>query len=52
VSAAYAGNAGFAASTLLVPAVQAIQPPGPPSSDGDNPLASMLESSAGKVLKE
>jgi hypothetical protein len=53
VSAAYAGNAGFAASTLAVPAVQVVQSSGSPASTAAaDALASLLRAKAASVLRK
>lgn len=50
VSAAYAGSTGFAASTVFLPAVQTIQPPGGAASDATAPSA-LIESLVGASRK-
>jgi hypothetical protein len=51
VSAAYAGSAGFAASTTLVPAVQVIQLPASPSSDLANGAVRLFDAAARSVRR-
>jgi hypothetical protein len=43
---------GFVASTLLVPAIQAIQLPGSLSSESANGAARLFDAAAGKVLRK
>jgi hypothetical protein len=52
MSAAYVGSAGFAASTLQVPAVQVIQSSGGPSSEAGHSLESLLAAKAASLLRK